>query len=51
MEYVINMADVGFGITREDVMHLAYKIAENTGKQHLFRDGSVGLEAFCTRRP
>lgn len=54
VEYVVNMADMGFGLTREDIMQLAYQIAEKTGKQHLFRNGSAGqswFEAFCGRHP
>ena len=52
--HVVNMADMGFGLTREDVMQLAYKIAEKTGKQHPFHNGSAGrswFEAFRARHP
>ena len=54
VEYVINMANIGFGLTREDVMQLAYKVVEKIGKQHPFLDGSAGwswFEAFHTRHP
>ena len=52
VEYFSEMADMGFGLTREDVMQLAYIIAEKTGKQHPFKDGSAGrswFEAFRAR--
>ena len=46
VEYIINMADMGFGLTREDVMQLAYTIAEKTGKQHPFQNGLAGRSWF-----
>jgi len=52
VEYVATMADMGFGLIREDIMQLAYQIAEKTGKQHPFSNGSAGrswFEAFRSR--
>ena len=46
VEYIINMADMGFGLTREDVMQLAYTIAEKTERQHPFKDGLAGRSWF-----
>ena len=54
MEYVVNMADMGFGLTKENVMQSAYKIVEKTGKQHPFRNGSAEwswFKAFHARHP
>lgn len=43
------MADIGFGLTREDVMQLAYKIAERLENKILFvmdLQGSLGSRPF-----
>ena len=45
-EYIINIADMGYGLTREDVQRLACKIAEKTGRKHLFKDGKAGRGWF-----
>ena len=53
-EYLINMADMGYGITRETVMRLAFVIAEKTGKKHPFTGESAGwawLDGFRRRYP
>lgn len=52
VEYIINMVDMGFGLTREDVMQLAYTVAEKSGRKHPFQNGSAGqswFEAFKAR--
>ena len=36
------MSDMGFGLSREDVMGMAYTIAEQTHKNHPFKDGFAG---------
>ena len=46
------MAEMGFGITKEDVLCLAFKIADNSGRQHPFVDGLAGrawFEGFRSR--
>ena len=30
LKYIIEMADIGFGLTREDTMQIAYRIVEKT---------------------
>ena len=51
--YCIEMADRGFGLTREDVMRLAFQIAERTRpNDHSFKDGLAGhgwYEGFRSR--
>ena len=42
VEYAINMADMGFGLTRDDVMQLAYTIAEKAGRRYPFQNVSAG---------
>ena len=52
--YIIEMADMGFGLTREDVMRVAYVIAEKCGKDHPFKNGAAGrawFEGFKSRHP
>ena len=53
-KYVVDMADMGFGLSREDVMRMAFVIAEKTGKQHPFKDERAGrgwYEGFKSRHP
>ena len=48
-DYMIEMADCGFGLVSEDLMRTAFTIAERSGRPHLFRNGMAGrrwLEAF-----
>ena len=40
--YLIKMVDMGFGLSREDVMITAFRIAERSGRQHPFVKGSAG---------
>ena len=45
---------MGFGLTREDVMCVAYTIAEKSGRKHPFKDGKAGrgwFEGFRARHP
>ena len=44
--YCIKMADMGFGLSRDDVMHTAFKIAEASGRKHPFSAGSAGRAWF-----
>ena len=54
VEYLINMADMGFGLSRQEVMCLAFKIAETSGINHPFKNGSAGrkwFDSFRQRHP
>lgn len=51
--YCVAMADMGFGLTRESVMAMAYAIAEKTGRDHPFKEGHAGrgwYEGFMARQ-
>jgi hypothetical protein len=53
-EYCIEMADRGFGLSREDVMRFAYQIAEKMKKPHPFQNNTAGrgwYEGFLSRHP
>ena len=41
-EYCIEVADRGFGLSREDVMWFAYQIAEKMEKPHPFHNNTAG---------
>ena len=46
------MADMGFGLTREGVMAMAFSIAEKSGRDHPFKSGHAGrgwYEGFMSR--
>jgi len=48
--YLIQMAQMGFGLSCETVMCLAFKIADATQRKHLFRDQNAGrawFDSFC----
>ena len=53
MEYCVIMADMGFGLTREGVMAMAYAIVEKTRRSHSFKSGHAGrgwYENFMSRQ-
>ena len=53
VNYIIEMSDMGFGLTRQDVMQIAYQIVTKSGRPHLFY-GSAGpswFESFQCRHP
>ena len=53
-EYCVTMSDMGFGLTREGVMAMAYSIVEKTGRSHPFKSGHAGrgwYEGFMSRQP
>ena len=53
-EYCIEMADRGFGLSREDVMRFAFQIAEKMKKPHPFHDSMAGrgwYEGFLSCHP
>ena len=41
-QYSVAMADMGFGLTREGVMAMAYAIVDRTGRHHTFKGGNAG---------
>ena len=48
------MADVGFGLTREDIVRLAFNITEKSGRKHPFSGNKAGrgwFEGFKARHP
>ena len=52
--YCVKMADMGFGLSRSDVMVVAFKIAEASGRKHPFADGAAGrawYDGFISRHP
>ena len=40
------MCDMGFGLTRQDVMRIAYSIVEKSGREHPFSNGMAGRAWF-----
>ena len=53
-KYLIQMSEMGFGLRREMVMEMAYKIAEKTGRKHSFKNKTTGrawYEGFQRRHP
>ena len=53
-QYCVNMADMGYGLSREDVMRTAYNLAEKSGRKHPFTNGLAGrawFGAFLRRNP
>lgn len=52
-EYCVAVADMGYGLTREGVMAMAYAIVERTGRNHPFKSGHAGrgwYEGFMSRQ-
>ena len=43
-QYCLDMADMGYGLTTEDIKVIAYCIAASSGRPHPFREGSAGCE-------
>ena len=53
-QYLLQMAEMGFGLTREDVTRIAYSIAERSHQPHPFKEGRAGhgwFEGFMSRHP
>jgi hypothetical protein len=53
-KYLIQMSEMGYGLTREGVMGLAYSIVQKTKRPHPFQNGSAGrawFEGFMRRNP
>ena len=54
VSYLVHMSDMGFGLSRQDVMVLAFQIADRSGIQHPFKDGAAGrkwFDNFLSRQP
>ena len=54
VRYIVDMADMGFGLTSDDIRSTAYKIAEACGKPHPFHNEMAGrawLDGFRRRYP
>lgn len=52
--YLVKMADMGYGLSRETVMKMAFDIAEKTKSKHPFKDGTAGrawFDGFRRRHP
>ena len=52
--YCIQMADMGVGLSKEDVIHSAFLLAEKSGLKHPLRNGKAGkswFEGFLSRNP
>ena len=52
--YCVKMSDTGFGLSRTDVMVVAFKIVEASGRKHPFTDGAAGrawFDGFRSRHP
>ena len=50
--YCLNMCDMGYGLTVEEVRTVAYHIAQNSGRPHPFTDSKAGRDWYegCLRR-
>ena len=52
--YVVKMADMGFGLTREDLQITAFRLVDLSGRCHPFSNGMAGrawLDGFLARHP
>ena len=53
-DYLIQMSEMGYGISREGVMGMAYTIVERSKRSHPYLEGSAGrawFEGFMRRHP
>ena len=53
-KYLVTMADIGYGLTREMVMRLAYILAKRLHKEHNFKEEKAGrwwFDGFRSRHP
>ena len=52
--YVVTMSDMGFGLSREDVQVMAFRLVELSGRRHPFSNGMAGrawMDGFLHRHP
>ena len=45
-QYCLNMADMGYGLTIEDIKVVAYHIVAGSGRSHPFKEGSAGRDWY-----
>ena len=53
-QYCLDMADMGYGLTIEDIKVVGYRIVAGSGRSHPFKEGSTGrdwYEGFLRRHP
>ena len=53
-DFVVAMADVGFGLNREDLRMAAFHIVDKSGRPHPFHNGKASLawlHGFFARHP
>ena len=53
-QYLVDMVDMGFALSRQEVMRLAFQIAEESGIKHPFQNCTAGrkwFEAFRSQHP
>ena len=53
-DYLLQMSEMGYGLTCEGVMGMAYSIIERSKQPHPFQNGSAGrawFEGFMRRKP
>ena len=53
-QFLIEISDIGFGLTREDVMRTTFRIVSQAGRAHPFQNGAAGrswFDAFKRRHP
>ena len=54
IHYCFQMADMSFGLTKEDVMHTVCTVGNHSGRVHPFTDGTTGqawFDGFRARHP
>ena len=54
VSYLIKMSGMGFGLSRDDVMRIAFRIAESSGRKQPFTNGSAGwswMDGFTSHHP
>ena len=54
LNYCIQMADISFGLSKEDIMRSAFLLAEKSSLKHPFKNGKTGrvwFEGFLSRNP
>ena len=52
VNYIITMAQRGFGLCPQEICALAYEIAKNSGRNHPFKNGRAGkrlVQVFYTK--
>lgn len=52
--YLTQMSDMGFGLSRDTVVCLAFKIVDCAQRKHPFKDQKAGrawFDGFCRRHP